>query len=914
MVVVEHRGEEVRLAGLQLHDLLLDGALRDHAVDHDLLGLPDPVGAVHGLVLGGGVPPRVQEEAVVGLREVDAEAAGLKAHQEHRGLPAAERVEGRGAVPGAAVQVGVGDPGLVQPPGHDLEEARELAEHQGAVALLQQLGELLEEDVQLGGGRGGLGVHQGGVQGEHAQRGEGLEDREAVPVEVAQQPQDLGTLALQPAVVRGAVLGVEPHGQHVLELGWQLQVHVRLGAAQHERPHAGAQPGQGVRVHRAFDGPLVVLGEALLGREQPRCGQGQQRPQLREAVLHGGAGDGQAGAGPQVLHGAVGLGPRVLHELRLVHDHAGPLDAAVGIRVETEQGVGGQHHVRVPRGVGHRVLGAGQHGGPQRRREAHELGRPVGHHGGGGDHQERWQPGIAGHGAQHGGDGLHGLAQPHVVREDPAEVVLPQEAQPPEPLVLVGAQGGLQGLGHGGRRDLVQVRQRADARAPLLRLLRVRGEVLELLPEAGLVPVQGQGRAPVLLQGAGLGDQLAQPDELRAVQGEPGPVPQQHDVLAAVQGLEDLREGQVVLTHPHGDSQPEPVVVLGGGGGDGDLGGLGDLSVGGGATGLLDPQVRDAAQPRQPLPQQREGVLGGVGAAFDVQLRDTAVHGLDHGGLPAGLPRHDLVPERVQGPERQAHALPALLVLPLPLHALGEVVVVDGQHQLGIRHLRQHQGVLPGGHVHALVQPGEVRLEELLHPVLRDREVLRPVQEGALLLVEAGPQGHQVQGEAVEVLGLLERRRGGLGVEQPVTGLADDVGPAQGHLVLTHDQLRAQAQLPVLARVHPHLEPPLVLQHHGGSRTAGHEGYAQGVGARQDGPQQGRGVALHVQLVAFGGVAAPVGLGQGAQLLEPVQLLGAQPSRADVGGQVPPVDAALHPAAAPAQHGPRGQCEGQFPE
>lgn len=60
-------------------DLLLDRARRDHAVGHHRSLLPDPVRAVDRLGLGGGVPPGVQQEAVVGLCQVQAEAAGLQA-------------------------------------------------------------------------------------------------------------------------------------------------------------------------------------------------------------------------------------------------------------------------------------------------------------------------------------------------------------------------------------------------------------------------------------------------------------------------------------------------------------------------------------------------------------------------------------------------------------------------------------------------------------------------------------------------------------------------------------------------------------------------------------------------------------------------------------------------------------------
>ena len=49
-----------------------------------MLGLADPVRAVDGLGLDGGVPPRVEQVDVFGGRQVQAEAAGLEADQEDR--------------------------------------------------------------------------------------------------------------------------------------------------------------------------------------------------------------------------------------------------------------------------------------------------------------------------------------------------------------------------------------------------------------------------------------------------------------------------------------------------------------------------------------------------------------------------------------------------------------------------------------------------------------------------------------------------------------------------------------------------------------------------------------------------------------------------------------------------------------
>jgi hypothetical protein len=56
---------ELAFLGLELVDAFLDGALADELVDEDRLGLADAVGAVDGLGLGGGVPPRVVVDETV---------------------------------------------------------------------------------------------------------------------------------------------------------------------------------------------------------------------------------------------------------------------------------------------------------------------------------------------------------------------------------------------------------------------------------------------------------------------------------------------------------------------------------------------------------------------------------------------------------------------------------------------------------------------------------------------------------------------------------------------------------------------------------------------------------------------------------------------------------------------------------
>ena len=52
------------------------------ATDDDLLGLADPVAAVHRLLLDGRVPPRVHQEDGAGGAEVQPDPAGLEREQE----------------------------------------------------------------------------------------------------------------------------------------------------------------------------------------------------------------------------------------------------------------------------------------------------------------------------------------------------------------------------------------------------------------------------------------------------------------------------------------------------------------------------------------------------------------------------------------------------------------------------------------------------------------------------------------------------------------------------------------------------------------------------------------------------------------------------------------------------------------
>ena len=67
-------------------------------------------------------------------------------------------------------------------------------------------------------------------------------------------------------------------------------------------------------------------------------------------------------------------------------------------------------------------------------------------------------------------EGLHGLAQAHVVGEDATEAVVVQKREPVEAVLLVGAQGGLQRRRNLAVDDLVTGQQPADGLLPGRRL------------------------------------------------------------------------------------------------------------------------------------------------------------------------------------------------------------------------------------------------------------------------------------------------------------------------------------------------------------------------------------------------------------------------------------------------------------
>ena len=79
--------------------------------------------------------------------------------------------------------------------------------------------------------------------------------------------------------------------------------------------------------------------------------------------------------------------------------------------------------------------------------------------------------------------GLQGLAEAHVVGQHPAQPVAPEEGQPVESALLVGAELGCDPRRQGGRGHVLHVAEALDGLAPGHRLDALVSEVVELGPE-----------------------------------------------------------------------------------------------------------------------------------------------------------------------------------------------------------------------------------------------------------------------------------------------------------------------------------------------------------------------------------------------------------------------------------------------
>ena len=158
-------------------------------------------------------------------------------------------------------------------------------------------------------------------------------------------------------------------------------------------------------------------------------------------------------------------GFRVLDELRLIEDDAVKLVLEQDCLVARQQRVGRDDQIVLRNALELSFASeAVEHEHTQRRGKALGLLSPVGHETGGGDDQAGTVRAAAFFFCQQMGEGLHGFAQTHVVREDAGQLVCAEKLQPVKALLLIGPQSGVES---GRRRDRFDAVETAQAPAEL---------------------------------------------------------------------------------------------------------------------------------------------------------------------------------------------------------------------------------------------------------------------------------------------------------------------------------------------------------------------------------------------------------------------------------------------------------------
>ena len=285
--------------------------------------------------------------------------------------------------------------------------------------------------------------------------------------------------ALPDGFVEGGFLGGQLDVQGDLGTLGQVLDDLALQAPQDEGRDHPPQPGARVFVAVPFDGQAEALPKPLVGAEQPGVREGEQGIQVHQVVLDGRAGGDEAEVGAQPPCGPGALGARVLDRLGFVEHGAVPGSFRQRVDVVLQHAVSGQIQVERRRLRQQPRPGAGradQRPDPERRCEAPRLLGPVGDHGRGRHHQG----GSAGSPFHEQCEGLHRLAEAHVVRQACAGAPAAQARQPAKAVRLVGTQFGLQGARQLGFEGLRGRATRAPlAPLPVRRDLRFLQQIVE---------------------------------------------------------------------------------------------------------------------------------------------------------------------------------------------------------------------------------------------------------------------------------------------------------------------------------------------------------------------------------------------------------------------------------------------------
>jgi hypothetical protein len=211
------------------------------------------------------------------------------------------------------------------------------------------------------------------------------------PVGVLQSPLEF---CHHPFVQRCLLLGQSAFDSH-LGLGGKIRCDVRVGlqSAEDIRVHQPPQGAESVQVFRSVQ-PLDIVLELRCGAEQPWTAEIEDRPQIAQMVLHGRAGQHDAGARVEPFDGAGLSGRGVFDRLGFVQHDQPPRSSPQPI-LPPSQSVGGDHQIETGqrgcriRGNSLQILGSSLRTMsvkyPQSWPEAFQLLPPVPDQGGGDD-------------------------------------------------------------------------------------------------------------------------------------------------------------------------------------------------------------------------------------------------------------------------------------------------------------------------------------------------------------------------------------------------------------------------------------------------------------------------------------------------------------------------------------------------
>ena len=484
-----------------LIDLFFEGVLGDETVDEDVVLLADAVGAVCRLRLYGGIPPEVVVDDMGGGGKIEAGAGGFQGEDEESRLRIClEAVHHIFSLPEGAAAVEehrTFSQSALEEICQLVAHALELGEDQGLFTA--GLDAFCEVEKTLGfAGEGGVPVvlfgEEGGMvadllQGKDHLQDEALALEEGGFVSLLLLADDTEAL-FDGLVIQGGLLGGEEGVLVLLELIRKVADDglVCLEAAQEHGCGDAFKAFGCFSVLLVLDGIRIACLEGLRTAEVAFVGKFHDGPEFFEAVLDGGAGDGDADGRFHAADGPALGGVGVLDVLRFVDDEDFPFLLFEKLLVTSKESIGGKKDV--PMEISEVALGAVVEENGEERCEAGDLFLPVGEKARRHD-DERFLLGKASFFAElfKEGDDLKGLPKAHIIGEDAAEAEAAVVVKPRIAALLVGAKcrtyifrqrDGL-ALFHGGEQSLHLARH-GDLRAFIAAL---EGDAEEFFPFEG---------------------------------------------------------------------------------------------------------------------------------------------------------------------------------------------------------------------------------------------------------------------------------------------------------------------------------------------------------------------------------------------------------------------------------------------